>query len=116
MTRALVLVSFLGTLAACEAVDDRPATFSYIHAAIIVPNCATSGCHSTLTKTKGIDLEDKDSAYVVLQNEHFDHIDVVLLITGNVPPGFYRMPPDQPLPNADINLIKRWTDEGRQDN
>ena len=115
MTRALMLSVLV--LSACGAdFDDRPDTFSYIHAAIVLPNCATSGCHSSLAKTKDIDLEDKASAYLVFKNEHFDHVDIVLLLKGDVPPDFYRMPPDQPLPNVDIELIQRWYDDGKQDN
>jgi hypothetical protein len=94
--------------------DDRVA-FSYIHPAIIVPNCATAGCHSTLTQMRGIDLEDRASALVVLRNDHNAYVDIGLLLEGKVP-NVRRMPPDQPLPSADIELIKRWLAEGAPDN
>ncbi len=93
-------------LAACGSADDRPVTFSYIHAAIILPNCATSGCHSTLTQTAGVDLESPVSARTVFLNVDNAHVDIVPLLKGQTPE--YRMPPDQPLPDADINLIDRW--------
>jgi hypothetical protein len=106
-------------MAACGAdTDDRPASFAYIHAAILIPNCATSGCHSTLTMTKSVDLEDPNSAYHVLTNAgagHFDYQDLIMLLRGEVK-GYDRMPPDQPLPEADILLIQRWIDAGRPNN
>ncbi len=101
-------------MAACVAllgcgaeVDERPASWSYIHAAIIVPNCATSACHSTLSKTKGVDLEDHASAYRAFHDSGNNLNDIGRLLRGQVN-GYYRMPPDQPLPEADIELVERW--------
>jgi len=48
----------LASLAACtDAPEDRPATWGYIHAAVIAPNCATSSCHSELATTAGVVLD-----------------------------------------------------------
>ena len=37
--------------------DDRPASWTYVHAAVIAPNCATSNCHSDLAATAGADQQ-----------------------------------------------------------
>lgn len=105
---------------ACDdPVEDRPASFSYIAAAIIEPSCATAACHSKLGSSEGIQLHTRDSAYTFLVG------------TGLVVPGqprrsrllyllrgenTLRMPPDLPLPDADIELIERWILEGARNN
>ena len=96
-------------LAACGSdVDDRPVTWSYIHPAIIVPNCATSGCHSALTMTFGYNFEDKEGARDVFIQDV--QAPALFLGTFKQDNGVYQyqMPPDQPLPQADIDLISRW--------
>jgi hypothetical protein len=108
MTRILLLA----LLAGCGSEDDRPATWSYIHATIIVPNCTTSGCHSEFTQTYGYNFNSKEVAY-----ETFHGLDtgVLNLLEGKSKTD-YRMPPDQPLPQADIDLIARWIADGKQNN
>jgi hypothetical protein len=113
--RVLRSIPFLAlfAVAACgDDVDDRPVTWSYIHAAIIVPNCATAGCHSSLTKTIGFDFEDKAKALMFFRGDGGPDVAVIS------PSGRdgVRMPPDQPLPAADIDLIRRWMADGMPDN
>ncbi|HET6611252.1 MAG TPA: hypothetical protein VFG83_04655 [Kofleriaceae bacterium] len=125
---ALALVG----LGACGGTDDRPATWSYVHAAIIAPNCTTSACHSELSKTAGLNFETPESAYIFLTGRVCDGT------TGVEPPPrnfvtpfrpaesklmylllgteLETMPPDVPLPEADIDLIERWILEGAQCN
>lgn len=102
--------------------DERPATFSYIHQAIIVPSCATAACHSTQNHISGVDLQDRESAY-----DAFAIVDIKELspiyaqIGGEVEEGTSipeagRMPLDSPLPEADILLIGRWIDDGTENN
>ena len=118
----LSLCVFIALGAGCASdTDDRPVSFNYIHAAILKPNCATSGCHSTLNKTHGVDLQDRDSAYLVFQQSYPTdgseprYQEIVQLLRGEVA-NFHRMPPDQPLPDADIDLVERWKNAGLQDN
>src|SRR6187402_2130466 len=53
-------------LAACDDAADRPATWSYVHAAILAPACTTAACHSKLTAIAAVDLSDREGAYAVL--------------------------------------------------
>jgi hypothetical protein len=116
------LMLCLAGLGACaEDADPRPVKWSFIHAAIIVPNCATSGCHSTLSHAYTFDLEDKASAYETFKFSIGTHgnggdlgFDIGELIDGQSEL-FYRMPPDQPLPQTDIDLIKAWLAGDRKD-
>jgi hypothetical protein len=91
-----------------------PVTFSYIHPAIIQPSCATSGCHSDWSRTAGLSLERRDKAYEFFLKEYVEpgdaeDSDLMEVLTGEE--GF-RMPLDAPLPRGDIELIRRWINEG----
>ncbi len=107
--RGAWIAGCLALLGCGAEVDERPASWSYIHAAIIVPNCATSSCHSALARNKGLSFQDRDEA-----RDNFIGwpVDPSLLRVGLI----FRMPPDQPLPEADIQLIERWIAAGRPDN
>jgi hypothetical protein len=124
MRYASTLILLLAAAAAgCGTeTDDRPATFSYIHQAIIVPSCATAVCHSTQNHISGVDMEDRESAY-----DAFAIVDIKELspiygqIGGEIEdpstiPDAGRMPLDSPLPEADILLIGRWIDDGAENN
>jgi Planctomycete cytochrome C len=93
---------------------DRPARWSYIHAAIIAPSCATSSCHSALAATAGLTLDDPDASYQALLARQYvipgDMSSTLLsLLAGNERK---RMPPDAPLPTGDIALVTEWIDAG----
>lgn len=127
LSGAFALGLVLALAASCAEQDDRPATFAYIHQAIIKPNCATASCHSELASTAGFSLERKDGAYQFLVGRTCDQE-----IPGQAPRNFVepgnpdgsklmhqlrgiqtrRMPPDVALPEVDIELIERWILEG----
>lgn len=93
---------------------DRPMTWTYLHAAIIVPSCATASCHSSVAATAGLTLDDADDAYAQLLARDFvipgDPASVLMsLLEGEER---RRMPPDAPLPHADIELIRAWIEDG----
>ena len=126
MTRNPLLISLLALAAGCET--DRPAEWSYLHAAIVGPSCATASCHSNAASLAGIDLSTRESAYTFLTGR----------VCGAPPrpedaPGNYVfpyapersrllyllrgdqgriMPPDLPLPDVEIGLIETWITEG----
>jgi hypothetical protein len=112
--RSLVLLASLMVCACSEEPADRPATWSYIHAAIIQPSCATVSCHGERTAAAGVALDDRDTAYDVLLGAQFvipgdSASALVLLLEGDERP---RMPPDAPLPQADIDLVRAWIEAG----
>lgn len=99
------MLTLTAALTACGAEEHtRPLEWSYIHPAIIVPNCATARCHSAMTKAQGINLEDRRSACATV----IGNVDDALLQGRRN--DVERMPPDQPLPDVDIDLILRWLD------
>ena len=108
---------FLPVLISLGCTQAPPPAWRYIHAAIIAPNCATAGCHSSLTETYSLNLEDADVSYRALVSEG-----------GFVDPGSARnsrliyllrgievrkpMPPGEPLSDGDIALIEDWIQAG----
>jgi len=95
--------------------DDRPAKWSFISASIIEPSCATVNCHSAVAQRAGVDLHDRDTGYHALVDHGFvnakmpDQSPVLYLMRAS---GSIRMPPDIPLPEADIQLIQKWIAAG----
>jgi hypothetical protein len=116
-------------LAACVEADERPAKWSYVHAAIIQPACTASGCHSRLTAIAGLDLSDREGAYAILVGHACGEPSPVAAPRNYVMPGSAEystlihqlrgvdrnvMPPDQPLPAVEIEIVARWIDAGAQ--
>jgi hypothetical protein len=119
---------FLGVAVGCATPDERSASWSYLHPAIIVPSCATTGCHSKVVSIGANDLSTPTSAYTMLVGKTCDAPDLL----GEPPFSFVRpfdpdgsqlvhmlhgvdtlrMPPDVPLPDVEVELIERWILEG----
>jgi len=112
---SLAFVLALGLAAACTGdPGERPATWAYLHPAIVAPNCATSSCHSERVQTASVALDEADEAYDVLVDRRFvvpgDPASTLMsLLEGDER---RRMPPDAPLPAADIELIRIWIEAG----
>jgi len=124
MKRLVLMLALQG----CDEAADRPATFSYIHAAILEPSCATAGCHSTLTGAAGVSLDGRDGAYNILTG----HVCGEPIRPQDPPRNYVTpgaaeystlihqlrgddrdvMPPDTPLPDVEIELIANWIDNG----
>ena len=111
-------------VAACGE-DDRPSSWSYIHGAIIVPSCTTSSCHNEYNAQAGVQLQDREGAYTILVGRTCDDDQPDEAADGNlVIPGSPEtsrlmhlligenvaraMPPDRPLPDADIDRFETW--------
>ena len=120
------LYACLGCLvAACTTTDDRPATWSFVSTAIIEPACGTAGCHSQWSQVSGVILDSREAAYKALVmapadgNGPYvipgmpDQSQLVFLLRGDE---IRPMPPDAPLPVADISLIEAWITAGAKDN
>jgi len=101
------------------ATDDRPARWAFISATITEPSCATVNCHSAITHQGGVDLSARAIGYQSLVPTYFvfpgnpQDSPVVYLMNAV---GSIRMPPDNPLPEADIQLIETWIADGAPNN
>ena len=106
------------------ATDDRPARWSFISATIMEPSCATVNCHSAITHQGGVDLSAREIGYQTLVENsggrtyyvypgYPQYSPVVNLMNAE---GSIRMPPDNPLPQADIQLIESWIADGAPNN
>lgn len=136
MTRAMVRhararwIAFAAALAlgGCGE-DDRPASFEYIHTAILAPSCATASCHTAAVSQAALRLHSIDAAYTMLLGRPCDAEPLDEQAPRNyVDPGHPErsrlmyllrgeevgraMPPDRLLPEPDIALIERWILEG----
>jgi len=126
--RGLAVAFGLGALlagaAGCNDTDERPATWSYISATIIQPNCATSRCHSEGANVKGLVLDTVQGGYNAIAGYSAggesdpDATGLMVRLNGGYPgiPDVQRMPVDEPLPEADIALIRKWIANGAQNN
>lgn len=121
MLRIVFSALVVGLTAGCGA-DDRPATWSYIHAAIVVPSCTTASCHSREAAVAYVDLHERELAYATLLGRDCD--------TQSDAPGYFvdpghpesshlirllrnedvsvPMPPDRLLGLRDIELVEAW--------
>ncbi len=123
-----IVVIAIVALTACDDAGDRPTDWAYVHAAILEPACATSGCHSLRTSQAGVDLSTSAAAYTVLTGRVCGAPE----LPGEAPGNFVRpghpessrlmyllrgdsttlMPPNLALPDAEIEVIERWILEG----
>ncbi|MBK9029721.1 MAG: hypothetical protein IPL61_00005 [Myxococcales bacterium] len=113
--------AFLVVLAACVDASDRPGTWAYLYPRRSPPRCATSTCHSDLAARAGVVLDDADGAYQALLAGTstsagpfvFPGDDLrsplVLILTGTERA---RMPPEAPLAEGELELVRRWIRDG----
>jgi hypothetical protein len=122
---ALALSALLLGASGCGDTDDRPVSWSYISATIIQPNCATSRCHSEGAAVKGLVLDTAKGGYEQLSgytsfdpDNGPDGSGLMYRLNGSFPgsPDVQRMPVDEPLPQADIDLIRKWIAAGALNN
>lgn len=119
---ALGVAALVAALGGCVLDDDRPARWSVISDAIIQPSCGTAACHSALAETAGVVLDTREAGYdalVVAGDSAGPFVrpgdadsPLLYLLRGDE---VERMPPDAPLPPADIALIEAWILAGAED-
>lgn len=123
-----LLLAGAGLASACVEPEQRPASWSYLHTAVLRPACTTSSCHSTASAAGGIDLTTPSTAYSYLLGRPCEAPSHPEDAPGNYvfpfQPGRSRllallrgtptviMPPDTPLPTSEIALVERWILEG----
>ena len=122
MPRVLACLA-TASLAACATdTDTRPETADYIIEAILAPACGRAACHSSETKVHNLAFDTivagkaaliggsgkRGQKLVVAGSPTKSEIVTILSDTGKP------MPPDSPLPDADIELITRWITDGAQ--
>lgn len=81
---------------------------------LFVSNCAMSGCHDSNNPADGIDLSSYAavmSSNVVEPGQAWNS-DLVKAITETDPNKIMPPPPMSALPTAQINLIKKWINQG----
>jgi len=115
LARLAAVAAFLFAAGCGSATDDRPHNWSFISATITEPSCATVNCHSEFTQRAGLNLSARDVGFYTLVNGFYviphNSGDSSLISVLNAS-GSLRMPPDNPLPIADIQLIQKWIDAG----
>ena len=115
----LVVAAVVAAIGCGSAVDDRPHKWSFISATIVEPSCATVNCHSQLAARAGVDLHDRATGWHDLTTRMFvnpttpEQSEILFLMRAQ---GATRMPPDVPLPEADIVLIENWIKDGALNN
>lgn len=114
--------SVFAIAAACGTTDDRPRTAPYVTDAILVPYCGRASCHSADSAARGLafdSIPNAKKAFAAMVER--DGVTWQVVVPGDSQSSrLYRvlhdtnapMPPDVPLPDADIELIKAWIDDG----
>jgi hypothetical protein len=113
--RIMRQVLFAALLASCgTSPDSRPATVEVISLEILAPTCGQVQCHSTSTAIQGYAFDTLEASKASLRElvraggRGDDLVEVLEDTGGN------RMPPDSPLDQQDIDLIKKWIAAGAQ--
>jgi hypothetical protein len=98
--------------------DPRPQTWSFVSTAILEPSCATANCHSaraagyaSLVGRTYVISEMAAPTLTPDQRVQRSSVPKLMRAVGNL-----RMPPDLPLPEADIELFENWIRGGALDN
>lgn len=107
--QAHLRVLFALALSACGTSDERPATLEVVSLEILAPSCGAVQCHSTTTKLEGLAFDTLEAAKDALNELDVragDGGELIEVIDDNV------MPPDSPMFDNDVALIKKWIADG----
>lgn len=110
---SFLLIAALG--AGCgTSPDERPVSFEFVTLGILAPTCGQVQCHSTTTKTAGYAFDtlaaSREALTTLTDDRSADSSKLIEVMTAS---GGSRMPPDSPLNEEDITLVKLWIDDGR---
>ena len=104
-----LLLFTCSALAACGTPDDRPATVEVVALEILAPSCGAVQCHSTTTRLEGLAFDTLDEAKASLREldvQAGSGGELIEVIDDN------EMPPDSPMFENDVQLIKAWIAAG----
>lgn len=120
MVRVVLATAWM--LGACGmSEDDRPATLEYVTAAVLAPSCGNAQCHSSFRRAEDLAFDTVEAtratiarydALVTPGDPETSSLYLVLISPGGDDAVFPRMPYDQPMPDADIELVRRWIEGG----
>lgn len=119
--RRVLLVGALALASGC-ADTEPPPTFEYIVTAVLAPSCASASCHNSMTMREDLAFDtveatrasfDRKGLVPVGGTDEPDNTQLVGVLIVEAGDEFIpRMPIDSPMPDADINLIRRWIIDG----
>lgn len=92
--------------AGCDTSDTK---FSSTIQEIFVANCALSGCHSATSQQSGLNLSSYADIAAIANDGRLE-----ARITSN--DMSFVMPPNNRLPQCEIDKILKWTSNGAQNN
>jgi hypothetical protein len=111
--------ALLALVASCaDQTDTRPETADYIIEAILVPFCGRAGCHTAETQPHNLAFDTIDNALAAMKSSDRG---MALVVPGDasrselvtiLSNSSRIMPPDSPLPEANIELITNWVNAG----
>jgi hypothetical protein len=96
-------------LFACGTTDERPVSVEVVSLEILAPSCGAVQCHSTTTRLEGLAFDTLDEAKASMRELEVrarDGGELLEVIEEN------EMPPDSPMFENDIDLIRAWIDAG----
>lgn len=106
-------------IAACGTdEDERPTTLEVVTLTVLAPSCGQVQCHSSTTKTQELAFDTVDDARRAMIELEVDlaigegrplENDLMNVLNGD---GLERMPPDSPLADEDLALIRAWLTAG----
>jgi hypothetical protein len=127
MFRSLSLAVLISAAACLGKPDDRPQTADYIIEAILVPQCGRAACHSAAARSHDLAFDNiPDSLDAMMSmGRRGSPMLAAPAPNGSRDPNGSRlftvlvdpsrpMPPDTPLPKADIDLIYNWIKNGAE--
>jgi hypothetical protein len=89
-----------------DAEDQRPADLEYITMTILKPSCGTVNCHSSSAQKADLVFDSVSNAKATLNNN--DIVNMLPLLRREYRP----MPPNDVVPDVDIELIEAWIAAG----
>lgn len=125
------LVVWLTSTAACDSGDpaDEPPTFTEVHERVLQTGCVFATCHQAGASSAGMMSLERDEAHANLVDVPAaaapgkirvvpgdpDASYVIEKLTNAMPTAGEQMPPDAPLEDDRVELVRAWIEAGAAD-